>query len=684
MRKIVLSCLGVFLFGCTSFPNQEQEVRVYFEEALRQEELGNKEDAFEWYEQVVDLEPKHQEAQMRLGQMHFNRQEYQKAREKFLGILQQGDSKNPNLLYWIATTYFKEEQYLEALSLLEQIIEQSKKHFYTYRLAIQICILEPSLYEKGLKIASIGIEYYPGYAEFHRAKGEFLTRLQEEEKAIRAFEEAQKLDDLLIDFEEDLMFLYAKKGMYLETLKTWDRKIAKSYLWSEQNLQKKLFEDVYAQVDRYHNRYSKAYQKNETLDIKQLEDLFNLGVAFKNAGWTREAREIFQRILHADPQHSFALHEKKQIEKFTHFLEAYRRYFYQIYRQYDQHKSSPSILTVMKDIEKIAQLHKIEALQQKPMFLIETIMFVYNYVQLSHQNPSPLTSFFYSLNHYLLIFNFFGPVESNVKHILAWIPERKKRVWDKDYEYELFLCERSEVFHYKEKEVLSSFGGLCLTDRSFWLDIDTYRRIAVDVYKSFRRERLRGDFSDLGAEVLTVRYSSELQSQLAYQACNQLLDNFEGSPDAQKYRFLQKILEQLLEVAEYHELGHLCKHQEYLPPSLWEKLNPITWGSGLSLLITKGFSDKNIAIWSEEKAQLTALRHSNTPHLALYRTIGSMVKSPEVSRHSAGYHRIIQGYVHYIYEQPHLFPEIDISRNIMEQLYKLKPQEIRNIAEYLY
>ncbi|MEK7485185.1 MAG: hypothetical protein AABZ60_12740, partial [Planctomycetota bacterium] len=386
----------------------------------------------------------------------------------------------------------------------------------------------------------------------------------------------------------------------------------------------------------------------------------------------------------SDPLHKKALQEKIQIDHFLSFLNDYREYCYQNYDLYEKEQNSVSILTLMKKLSGFARTYQIQELQSKPLGLIETIMFVYNYLELSQEQSSPLTDYFKKFNHYLLIFNFFGPTETNVKRILTWIPERKSRVWEQDYTYELFICEHSEIYHFKEREVLSSFGGLCLTAHSFWLDLDTYRRIAVEIYKSFRRERLRGEPLEIGGDVMAVHYSGELQSQLSYKACTELLDNFDGSPDTQKERFIQKILEQLIEAAEYHEVGHICKHKQYLPTSFWSRLNPLVWGSGLSLLISEGFSDKNIAVWSEEKAQLTALKHSSSPYLALYRTMGSMVKDAEISRHSAGYYRIIRGYVDYVAQNESLFPDIDPARNIMEQLYKLKPQEIRNIAEYLY
>jgi tetratricopeptide (TPR) repeat protein len=686
---------GSFLFsGCSSFQTREEEVAHFFEEATRLESEGDLESAIRRYEQVLVLAPIHEEARLRLAQLFFSNQQFSQAALHFKSLLNTEKEKvSPShIRYWLSLSHFKEKRYELALEELIPLFQENQTEPYPlYPLLFQICEQNPQWSPLGLKYSQKALEDYPEESLFLKWKGIFLAQQHRILEAIQSFERVKPEDPLVLDFEKQLFQLYVKVGRYDKALQLWDLKGIPQFLWNAENQKRRVFEDLYRWVDLYHTHFPQTATAHEILSPLQQEQLVQLGTAFQNAGWVAESIEIFERILKNNPQHRFAQQQKQSAHEFLLFLKHYQNYFYTHYEEYQKKQKKRPLLTVSKDLERLIKNLKIKTLFEKfPLLSIESIMLFFNYSELRYQHPFPLSEYFEKFNHYFILFNFFGPTETNIKRIVSWLPQRQKQVWGDSYTYELFLCNASEVYHYKEYELQASFGGLCLNDHSLWLDLDTYRRIALDIYRLFLTQDYpltpplsqNTPISAVSA-VSAVYYSSELQTKLAYRSCTELLKKLQSQAPPQHW-FVQKLLEELLEVAEYHELGHLCKHQEFLPPSFWGRINPWKWYKGISFLIHQGFSEKEISIWSEEQAQLTALRHSSSPFLALYRTIASMSKSPSSSPHSAGYHRILQGYVTYLLENPHYCPSIQRHSTILEQLHLLSPEQIQEIAGILY
>jgi len=101
---------------------------------------------------------------------------------------------------------------------------------------------------------------------------------------------------------------------------------------------------------------------------------------------------------------------------------------------------------------------------------------------------------------------------------------------------------------------------------------------------------------------------------------------------------------------------------------------------GFGLALKHGFQSQKVVAFLERNAQLTAVAQSAHPRAALAVCCSSLGGAGE---HAMGYGEIVEGFVSVILLAPELFPAIDTSRVVVQQLHRLSDDQIRVIARTL-
>ncbi|MEZ6194366.1 MAG: tetratricopeptide repeat protein [Planctomycetota bacterium] len=129
----------------------------------------------------------------------------------------------------------------------------------------------------------------------------------------------------------------------------------------------------------------------------------------------------------------------------------------------------------------------------------------------------------------------------------------------------------------------------------------------------------------------------------------------------------------LLEHVRAHEIGHVRDAASRLPvgASLF---------SNLVLAVKAGLSADRLGGILEETAQLEALRHGPSPHLALSDIVDFIPASEELGFHHRGYRSLLERFLAALDARRDEFPSIRSDRVLLHQLHHLSEDEIRRIA----
>ena len=135
-------------------------------------------------------------------------------------------------------------------------------------------------------------------------------------------------------------------------------------------------------------------------------------------------------------------------------------------------------------------------------------------------------------------------------------------------------------------------------------------------------------------------------------------------------------LEATLDLAEevrVHEDAHLVDAARYLPVTAHPLRN-------LGLVLSRGFSAREILAFLERNAQLAAIAEGPSPRAALATCCATLGGE---GVHAHGYGEIVEGFVREIARHPSRYPAIDTERVIVQQLHRLTDDQIRAIARTL-
>ncbi len=604
------------------------------------------------------------EAPGALGQLYFNQGDYKEAIRCFeQAVALSPAHRRAYYLEWLATCQLVLRDYEAARATCERIraVDPNELTALATRLKVIEAIGDPAEGRRLCELATlrraVGLLDEADLLRFH---ARFLADTGEVERAIAIYEDLLSRGTPALDFVDHLRLLYAQTGRYADAYAAWRRKWATGLVYEEGNLLGDRFRNV--------EQLSARAAAEPGLETR-------LAAGYAEVGWTDEARALLGRVLAARPDDPEALRLLDSLDRTGRLIERVQEEVYAGYRAFVEDEGTTPIDETLERIE----AHADECGFDLPEEEIEDLSLFHHFVNPHVGVDSALPTFFRSQGMLFVLFDYFGPVECNLKDLLLLDPARTRKVWDESVQYEVAVCESSRIYHFREFLGGSSYGGLAISPQGFWLDLDTYRRIARHISGYYLRHRSSYEAlfnpADMPADRApdAVYYSARLKERLAYLVGLQFADQAGGKTD----RIEEDVTRALVESAEYHELGHLVVQRSYLPISA-------NIFKGLGLLLTEGFSSEEIGAWSEEQAQLTSLAHSDFPHLALYRTVSSLSKSAESSRHARGYRRILAGFVEVILASPGDYPNIRTDLPIVEQLHLLTGDQIRRIAAGLY
>ncbi|MBI5433348.1 MAG: hypothetical protein HZA52_11015 [Planctomycetes bacterium] len=140
-------------------------------------------------------------------------------------------------------------------------------------------------------------------------------------------------------------------------------------------------------------------------------------------------------------------------------------------------------------------------------------------------------------------------------------------------------------------------------------------------------------------------------------------------------------LDDLVAVTAIHEEGHLCDRTRFFPLTSH-------WGRALGFLARHLFSPEAIAERLEYRAQLIALCESADPRLPLADVLAATEAGSEgLTPHAEAYRRLLADWLALLDAElerdPVRWPELDPTRVLVQELHRLGPERIRELARTL-
>ncbi len=132
-------------------------------------------------------------------------------------------------------------------------------------------------------------------------------------------------------------------------------------------------------------------------------------------------------------------------------------------------------------------------------------------------------------------------------------------------------------------------------------------------------------------------------------------------------------LDEVLDLTELHEQGHLTDRTRFLPLSRH-------WGKALGFVLRHGFSPRSIARALEYRAQLVALCEAAEPRLALAECLSAADEQGGVLPHGEAYRELVQDLLASAAEDLARFPALDPGHYLLYQMHFLSGEEVRALA----
>ncbi len=220
------------------------------------------------------------------------------------------------------------------------------------------------------------------------------------------------------------------------------------------------------------------------------------------------------------------------------------------------------------------------------------------------------------------------------------------------------------------------FAGAAL-DRVAYVDVaavddDVSRILAIERRLGAARERVLADPVLLASdrdERVRVTEPAEVSTKLELRA----LDDWRArEPQGDRASLLAEALDAVL----MHETAHLEDADRFLPISRQLFRN-------LLELVRHGFSSTRIESWFEMRAQCVALARAKNPYLVLADCTAQAAGGGKLTPHGGGYQELLERFVALLEDAPHDFPTLDRRRNLLQQVDRLSPEEIRLAAHRL-
>jgi tetratricopeptide (TPR) repeat protein len=248
-----------------------------FSLAVQNHQNNNLQDAQNYYQKVLKIDPSHVSTLYNLGFIFKALSEYQKAKsyfEKVIGI-------NPtyaNAHYNLGNIFKDSGQYQKAKSCYEKTIEIDPNLVDAHN-NLGIIFKDLGEYQKAKECYEKAIEINPNYANAHNNLGVLFKELGEYQKALSFYEKAIKIDPNHVDAHNNLGVILQELGEYQK---------AKS---------------CYEKVIEINPNYANAHN--------------NLGVILQELGEYQKAIGCFKKTIEIDPNYTAA---HNQLLKTLYFI----------------------------------------------------------------------------------------------------------------------------------------------------------------------------------------------------------------------------------------------------------------------------------------------------------------------------------------------------------------------------
>ncbi|MCC6406644.1 MAG: hypothetical protein IT453_05740 [Planctomycetes bacterium] len=248
----------------------------------------------------------------------------------------------------------------------------------------------------------------------------------------------------------------------------------------------------------------------------------------------------------------------------------------------------------------------------------------------------------------------------------------------------------------------AAISGAALHE-GYWIDIDVVRR-ERDAWLALEREFMGDEHADrigraeraLSVRGLPIEAPPNLRE--LYRAERRSIDVLLGEAERVRLAVLRDRargpvveaalrrpglvdLDDLVAVTAIHEEGHLCDRTRFFPLTAH-------WGRALGFLARHFFSPEAIAERLEYRAQLIALCESADPRLPLADVLAAAEAGSEgLTPHAAAYRRLLADWLALLDADlecdPARWPELDPTRVLVQELHRLPPERIRELARTL-
>jgi tetratricopeptide (TPR) repeat protein len=316
--------------------NENLTLKEAFDLAVQNHQNNNLQDAQNYYQKVLELDPNYADAHNNLGVIFEKLREYQKAKSCYEKVIK----IDPN--------------YVKAHNNLGVIFEKLRE----YQKA-------KSCYEKVIKID-------PNYVNAHNNLGVIFKELGENQKAKEWYKKAIEIDPNYAVAHYNLGVIYKELGENQKAKDCFEKVISvnPNYAVAHYNLGV-----IFRELGEY-QKAKECFEKAIELNPNYVNAYNNLGVAFKELKEYQKAKECFEKAIELNPNYADAhknlgilLKQKRLLSKIEQAKKSeiktsigfFKKNHKNLYKSDIRLTSNPFISNRKVEAELISQLYKINA-----------------------------------------------------------------------------------------------------------------------------------------------------------------------------------------------------------------------------------------------------------------------------------------------------------------------------------
>lgn len=509
------------------------------------------------------------------------------------------------------------------------------------------------------------LERYPQNPDILHTIGWIRIRTGRPFSAIERLERAAELGADPVRVVRDLVRANVQMGLYGRAFKRF-RSYAPNGI---------LFEKDNALRDRWYDLMKATANADKR---PTAEHLHALARAYAGVGWVNEALQVYDRVRllgnqravrPSDERDALAaeIRDCRNFIKLTKFLNAY---FEKRYAEFKKNGETRSMTDVLRDVARHARL--IAGIPDVAPIPTTAYAFLGVVIDGNRAQLHPFVQFLDKFNHYVMLGQRGGgPPEALICERLYYNPTTRRPRFARVVKHRYILGHNLKVRSFRES-LDQHLGGITV-GREFFVNMDfihQWRQVVLGTYQRFKSPEARADLMHDRAqpaktrdEALAVTSPLDVKRRLYFLYCEEA-----GARAGD--------IETFLEMVRTHEEGHVLDAERYLPitTNLWR---------GLSLFLSNSLSPLSVEGHLEGNAELTALAEGPNPRLSLSQLVGFLPSPMAAPPHSVGYYEVVKRICREVYDRADDYPQIDRSRNILQQLHRLSLSELRALGREL-